>query len=753
MSVADVFPAAIAFLLVGYAFVGKGFAYVGIPPLYVGELVLIFGLLTFMFSGCMLATMASLASVTLLLLVGWVTISAAADYPRYGVNALRDGVVAIYGFYAFAVAAALIRRPMLIDGIVRHYRRFAAAYVAVPPVAMIFTSSLAAHIPLWPHSDQTLVSVRAGEIAVHLAGIVAFTLVGFRRPGWLWTAMLVMGVGIVFALNRGGMLAFAVPAILAAVLARKGRQVAGFALVALLIGAMAAAVGLSVRLEGGRNIDFHQFLANVTSVLGDSESGNLDDTKEWRLEWWRTIVNYTIHGEYFWWGKGFGPNLSETDGFRVGTGTPALRSPHSVHMTFLARTGVSGLMLWLTMLAVWFATIFRNLSVARRNGETAWAGFFIFIACYVVAVLVDASFDVAIEGPMLRLWFWTLIGVGIGGSMIYWSQHPDRSALRRLTAVPTLLLAVALMTLPPFPPAFAQERETPAPQRSLTSTNGPCLSIKHQTDVMIENLRIGPCAGHGIDVFGSRRVVIRNVVIEHTGGSGVLVLRSENVTVENNVIEDNISNVSVQDSSAVAVKCNRFRNPRGPIPRGQFVQFGDVSGAGNIISCNIGHNEPGRGIPEDAISIFRSSGTQDSPILVERNTIIGGGPSPSGGGILLGDAGGSHLVARDNILENPGQYGIGVAGEHDIEVSGNVVVARRQSFTNVGISVWRQDPPVCRNVSVKNNLVNWIAANGRPNPWWNGPGYCRTIDGLTSNDFAATPVRIARRKVEINCGC
>jgi hypothetical protein len=752
-AVTDAFPAALGLLLVGYAFIGKGFAYLGVPPFYVGEIVLIFGLAALLHSRCILAATASVGSLALLALVAWISVRVAADFPRYGFDALRDGVVALYGLYAFVVAAVLISRPTLIDGIIHHYRRFAIAFVAVPPIAMVFTSSVAASIPGWPGSELPLVSLRAGEIAIHLAGAAAFTLVGFYRPGWLWSIMLAIGVGIVFALNRGGMLAFAVPAAFAAILTRNGRYVLGFAAIALLIGGLAAAVDLNIRIEGGRHIDFDQLAENVTSLFGESDSGNLGGTKEWRLDWWKAIVGYTIHGDYFWFGKGFGPNLSETDGFKVGTGAPPLRSPHNVHMTFLARSGVCGLMLWLTMLAVWFVTVLRTMTAARRDGEAKWEAFFIFIASYVLAVVVDASFDVAIEGPMVGIWFWTLIGVGLGASMIYWSKYPRRSALRYWPAAPAILLAAAWITLQPAAPAFAQEGKEGSPSPPITSTEGPCLVVKHKADVTIENLRIGPCRGHGIEVFGSDRITIRNVVIEGTGGSGILILKSEGVTVENNVIEDTISSVSVQDSQKITVKCNRFRNPRGPIPRGQFVQFGDVHGPGNLISCNAGVNEPERGTPEDAISLYRSSGTPESPILVERNTIIGGGPSPSGGGIMLGDGGGSYLAARDNILEDPGQYGIGVAGEHHIEVTGNVVVARRQPFTNVGISVWRQDPPACHNIVVKNNIVHWVAASGWQNPWWNGPGYCRQVEGVSSNDFSATPAQIARRKSEISCGC
>ena len=146
------------------------------------------------------------------------------------------------------------------------------------------------------------------------------------------------------------------------------------------------------------------------------------------MNWWTDIVNYTVHGRYFWGGKGFGINLADDDGYQVGDRT--LRSPHNVHMTILARLGVPGLALWISTLLVWFSTMFRNAYMAWRNGEHTWGRFFIFIACYALAAIIDASFDVALEGPMIGIWFWVLIGVGLGTSMVYWSRYSERSALR-----------------------------------------------------------------------------------------------------------------------------------------------------------------------------------------------------------------------------------------------------------------------------------------------------------------------------------
>ena len=91
-------------------------------------------------------------------------------------------------------------------------------------------------------------------------------------------------------------------------------------------------------------------------------------------------------------------------------------------MTILARAGVPGLTLWLGFLAAWLAMILSTMRTAQRRGETAWAGLFVFVACYAMAALINATFDVALEGPMQGIWFWCLIGLGIGSVMIYRHQ-------------------------------------------------------------------------------------------------------------------------------------------------------------------------------------------------------------------------------------------------------------------------------------------------------------------------------------------
>ncbi len=292
----------------------------------------------------------------------------------------------------------------------------------------------------------------------------------------------------------------------------------------------------------------------------------------------------------------------------------------------------------------------------------------------------------------------------------------------------------------------------PPPGSKLTNASGSCLALHGLKDAVIADLDIGPCGGNGIELIDSHNVTIRNVRIAGTQQSGIYALGSSSIQVTESYISDTISGIYAVSSTLIDVSCNTIENPRGPIPRGQFVQFDKVTGANNRISCNVGRNEPGRGQPEDAISLYQSNGTPQSPITVAGNLIVGGGPSESGGGIMLGDDGGSYLLAEDNILVDPGQYGIAVASGNNMTIRGNSILGRKQAFTNVGIYTWNQYPHACHSITVEGNEVKWTSKFSQPNPYWDGEN-CGRIEGIRHNNFAAdlTP-QIAERK-PVNCAC
>jgi len=158
----------------------------------------------------------------------------------------------------------------------------------------------------------------------------------------------------------------------------------------------------------------------MVSILSPSGDGSeeLEGTKAWRLAWWATIAQYTFGGDKFWTGKGFGVDLAEEDGFVLG-GVRPNRHPHSVHMNMLARAGVPGLLLWLGVLLMWGRTVFRCYAQSARAGRREWAALFLFILSYWASFVVNASFDVFLEGPMGGIWFWSLIGIGLAATDLY----------------------------------------------------------------------------------------------------------------------------------------------------------------------------------------------------------------------------------------------------------------------------------------------------------------------------------------------
>ena len=135
------------------------------------------------------------------------------------------------------------------------------------------------------------------------------------------------------------------------------------------------------------------------SIFGARDNQDLSGTKEWRLHWWNTIIDYTINGPYFWTGKGFGVDLGADDNvIHINPDNPVYptRSPHSAHLTMLARAGVPGLALWLLTLAWWGTVVLTNMVRARLRGDRAWARFFLLTFCYACGFLIDASVDVTL---------------------------------------------------------------------------------------------------------------------------------------------------------------------------------------------------------------------------------------------------------------------------------------------------------------------------------------------------------------------
>lgn len=416
------------FILLGYLFLGKGFAYIGVNAIYISELglgLIILSLLLLLPKREQLPVRPMRLELGVLLLaMVWGAIRTVPYLATYRLTALRDAVIWGYGVFAIGIYFLLPEAAI---------RRFFSFYNNLVPFVLvwallglaIFRSQLIAFG--FPGSPEPLLVMKSGDTAVHLAGAGAFILLRLdrneekqRHTGAIWLLWILWGTAwLVHAtINRGGGLS-ALAGLLVVFLLRPKTRWDRLVVIGLVAVLLLLITNLNVAIPGAvREISFEQIKANFLSIFAGSiegGSGNLQVTKQWRLDWWQKIVDYTLGGEYFWTGKGYGVNLATEDGFQVIAGD-RLRSPHNIYMTFLARSGVPGLFLWLLFIGT---LVFRLWKAARQADNREKADYAVWLLAYLAAFLVSASFDVFIEAPTGGIWFWSLAGI----ALVYFSTE------------------------------------------------------------------------------------------------------------------------------------------------------------------------------------------------------------------------------------------------------------------------------------------------------------------------------------------
>ncbi len=419
----DKYMTFLGFVLLGYAVGGKGFAYWGAKPIFVGEIALAIGLLFLSLRLKVLQRLLTLnAFVPLMIFMAWGVCCTVPYIDQYGFDSLRDSVIYMYGLFALVVAGIFIDKPARLNRVIPWFRWLATIYLCVTPFHLAIEKT-GIQLPPFPGSDYPFVSVKGGDIAVHLVGaficIAAFGginpfLVYFIVPGC--AGMCMIGRAALVTL-LGGWTVF---------LTLRPRTPRAWRMLGMMMLGLVVLWAGEIKLgdKGETRTVSAQYLFTALDSVFTSGGKNaaLDGTKEWRLSWWKEIRRYTWGdehgaGKYFWTGKGFGVNLSQDDGFIVDEG--GLRSPHNGHMSVLARMGVPGMTIWIILHGVWIVLMLRTFLKARKNKDWKWQALVASTMGYFAAFMINASFDVFIEGPMGGVWLWTLHGFGIALCYIY----------------------------------------------------------------------------------------------------------------------------------------------------------------------------------------------------------------------------------------------------------------------------------------------------------------------------------------------
>ena len=406
------FLGTLAVILIGYAFLGRGFAYLGVSPLYVGELALPLALLA-LARGRIVGRFQPI-HVLLLAFMAWGALRTIPHLSVFGIDALRDAVT--WGYAVYAIVVSFILTSDRLAAGIGLYRRLIPIFLVWVPLAAALSQLIS--LPSVPGSNVPIIVFKGGDVGVHLAGIAAFVFLGLYSVGrgrhlpepLIWVPWL-LAVGVAGILNRGGLVAASMSAA-ALLYVRAANRWLALVLVALTLMVPVILVDPKIELGTGREVSVGQMVDNVTSLFGQGEDPGLEGTKEFRLRWWATIVDYTIAGPFFWTGKGYGINLADDDGFQP-TADRSLRAPHNAHIEILARSGVPGLILWIALNAAFGLALLRAAARARGRGEIMWVRILGFVFIYWLAALVNASFDPYLQGPQGGIWFWTMFGVGL----------------------------------------------------------------------------------------------------------------------------------------------------------------------------------------------------------------------------------------------------------------------------------------------------------------------------------------------------
>jgi len=415
------FVTLLCLLLLGYAVLGKLFAYISVGPVYIGEVVLAIGIFVFLIHPRNWLIFRSRHLLPLVALMAWGLIRTVPYVSQYGVNALRDAVIWGYGWFAIIVAALIVENPAVVSRLLAHYGRFCRVFLVLTPIIWLL-SMVFGVITLVIDGDQVLI-LKSGDLMVHLAGVIAFIYLRVRRVSitWLLLAPLVFAVS---SSARAGILSLGVS--LATLFLLKPRASKMIVVTGLFLATLSSAVALDVRVKVPgvrREMSAQSVVDGIRSVFVQTGTAEYDGTKRWRLLWWGKIVRDTLFGSYFWTGKGFGPNIAFSDGIVSRPGDP-LRSPHNGQLTFLARSGVPGFGLWLLVQGGWLLGMLSRWRVSSRAGLERQSNIFLFLIVYWSAFIVNATFDVFLEGPMGGIWFWVTFGVGLGAMVLYDLHSP-----------------------------------------------------------------------------------------------------------------------------------------------------------------------------------------------------------------------------------------------------------------------------------------------------------------------------------------
>jgi hypothetical protein len=435
--------------LAGITIIGKGPTYLGIPPLFWGEITMVLSLLLIApwVKGTLLLRQNRAIAVAIVAFMALGAVETAVSFPAWRLNALRDAAVWYYASFFF-VGLGLAAKEKYADRAWWWLRMFWMVSLVWNTADLLMHQKLSQSGPVIPWRGVHLFfnsTHEAGENLALGAIIVLCTTTLRNKPIWrlVLVPIALLGLGL-FAIQQGrGMrLGIATGVLIAStfIFAPRWRPRLSTRLVTL----SAVAVPL-IALVLLMYPNKFTTIANLDR-FEEADPSDPVGTANWRVIWWGSLYDAVMKTNPAF-GLGFGESLhlyhpllwSLQDDFVV-------RSPHNFNVTVFARMGFSGLAAWAAILVIGIGSLVRRtwVGIARgqpynpdRRDEMA------FWILMLVCTVVNSSFGVLMEGPVLGIWFWFALGFASGRSLSPGKTLPastvagylQRARLRRVAAI------------------------------------------------------------------------------------------------------------------------------------------------------------------------------------------------------------------------------------------------------------------------------------------------------------------------------
>lgn len=389
------------FVMACYVFFNKGVAYS-----YMVELLWLLGLILIFLSRRSYEFIWDLRAKLLafFLLVGIIYIPIGLrGYSFFDV--IRDSFAFQYGWFVFIVFLFKEEQALV-------WKKIISIYTWFPLFGLLnfFLQNFVENFDRFkPFGDISLILYKYGDMGVHLL-ISSLILLVFQQKRSLrfqavMALIILFNLLILTAYSRSGMLAYVLGVLVFILLSnedyiktRVRQYIKYLPLLLMIVLPIYASIKVQENFQG-RKVGIEQVTQNVGSFVGASNDVNLEDNKLWRLVWWAKILDYSFSPSYFFQGKGLGMSLSETD--EVLSDVEEVRSPHNFHLTVMARFGVPVFCIWL----YWLFLLYKPMFKRQLNSKL------LMISTVLLAFIVNASFDVFLEGPMGAFPFWTWVGL------------------------------------------------------------------------------------------------------------------------------------------------------------------------------------------------------------------------------------------------------------------------------------------------------------------------------------------------------